>query len=182
MKHQVLLMVLLLGLNTLAGCQTRKPMRGPSGQVGLEMIVPTGVLRHEMREDQLFLAPEFVSEPQLPEYPAHLLLQDLPEQAVCLEIDIDAGGEVCATRELTDITGCTAAHGRPDRAFHDAAVAAAVRWRFLAAAICTFPAGAEKNDACQGQRVTMDPVEVRLAFVFRFRAEPGGARVLLREL
>jgi hypothetical protein len=148
----------------------------------LALIFPESVLRYEMRGDQMFLAPEFVSEPALPAYPAHLLRAGLPEQVICVEVDIDTGGEVFATRELTDTAGCPTVDAQPDGAFYDVAVTAAVSWQFLAAAVCTFPANIEANDRCEGEGVTMEPVEVRLAFAFSFRSDPGGGGVSLRKL
>ena len=46
-------------------------------------------------------------------------------------------------------------------------------WQFLAAAVCTYPTGMEKNEDCSGEGVTVREVPVKLSYRFRFRLVDG---------
>ncbi len=169
------LTLLLIGVS---GCASHRPtVVEPSGLVGMEMIIPDSGSRYQMRTDQAFLMPEFAGTPALPTYPEALLAQRVPAQRVCVEVHIDKGGAVTASRALIDAAGCASTDAPYVGLFHESVVAATLGWQFLAAAVCTFPEGVEPNQRCDGDGVMVEAVPVRLAFAFVFRIDTDGQHV-----
>lgn len=167
--------LLLIGVS---GCASHRPTAAePSGLVGMELIIPDAGSRYQMRADQAFLMPEFAGTPALPVYPEELLAQRVPAQRVCVEVHIDAGGAVTASRTVVDAAGCASAADPYVSLFHESVVAATSGWQFLAAAVCTFPEGVEHHERCEGDGVTIEAVPVRLAFAFVFRVDTDGQHV-----
>lgn len=161
------LTLLLIGVS---GCASHRPtVVEPSGLVGMESIVPSSGSRYQMRTDQVFRMPEFAGEPAMPMYPETLLAQRVPAQRVCVEVHINKGGAVTASRAST---------ADPQVGlFHASVVAATSGWQFRAAAVCTFPEGVEPNQRCEGDGVMVEAVPVRLAFAFVFRVDSDGQHV-----
>jgi hypothetical protein len=143
----------------------------------MELIIPDSGSRYRMRADQAFLMPEFAGTPALPVYPEELLAQHVPAQRVCVEVHIDAGGAVTASRAVTDAAGCASTADPYVSSFHESVVTATSGWQFLAAAVCTFPEGVEHSERCEGDGVTIEAVPVRLAFAFVFRVDTDGQHV-----
>lgn len=161
-----------------SGCASHRPTAiEPSGLVGMELIIPSSGSRYQMRADQAFLMPEFAGTPALPTYPVELLAQRIPALRVCVEVHIDDGGSVTASRAVADAAGCASVADPYVSVFHKSVVAATSGWQFLAAAVCTFPEGVEHDERCEGDGVTIEAVPVRLAFAFVFRVDSDGQHV-----
>jgi hypothetical protein len=159
----------------LSGCATNKVHTQAS--TGYQLIFPAGAETYDESERQVFLLGDRIGTAVLPTYPSDFLSKNLPEQYVCLEIDIDIHGQVFDSRPLYDGNGCPAESRRPDEAFLVAAKQAVQQWRFFPTRICTFPATAQKNEACQGENIEIEPVPVRLAFLFSFTMSHGAPKV-----
>lgn len=164
------LLLLLVLLH--AGCAHRSAR----GDVDGGLIIPLGG-QVEMPEDEQFLFPTPVFENPLPDYPPASVAAALPEQVVCLQILIDEGGAVAWSGLDRSSPDCPDADHPPLPQFVAAARDAVARWQFLAAAICTYPAGQAKNDDCTGPGVTVREVPVKLSYRFRFRLVDGKPRV-----
>lgn len=173
---------LLFTLAAAGGCATSVPVaNAPSaardGRVGAEDITHA-----DIAQPRLVLAAneafhEALPEPSnaLPVYPAALLAQQLPPQAVCLHVAVAEDGRVLFARPLRDRAGCTA----PVDAAFDAAASEAVHgWRFDPAFKCVFEDEATKRRDGPGCADTLAVRQaVSLAYRFEFRQENGRGAV-----
>lgn len=157
----------------LLGCSATKPRPNTS----YEFIMPAGAETYTESDREVFRLGDRIGDPALPIYPSGLVFKHLPEQHVCIEIDIDTTGRVFDSRLLYDTGACPSAANHPDAAFLVATKQAVQQWRFGPARMCTFPEGMPKNDECEGKGVKVEPMPIRLAFVFSFAVENGGPTV-----
>jgi hypothetical protein len=152
-----------------AGCAGRRLV----AEVDSGLIIPPMSGAVDMPENQQFLFPAPVLRNPPPVYPEALIGLALPDQTVCLAIVIDEGGAVPSSAPVFDSPDCPSS-GQPPRAeFLEAASKAVARWEFLAATVCTYPAGATKNDDCTGDDVATRQVAVKLSYRFRFKLVDG---------
>jgi len=157
-----------MAVGLFSGCAERTTTKS-----AYQMVMPASAERYELDESQQFMLGERIGSAVLPEYPAAEIHRRLPEQIVCVEIDIGEDGRVFASRPLHDAAGCPAENAQPDPVFYTAAEHAVAQWAFEPARLCTFPPGVPKNDECQGTGVKMENVPIRLAFLFSFTLEHG---------
>jgi len=164
---------LYLAISLLLGCAATKSRPNSS----YELMLPAGAETYTESDREVFRLGDRIGEPALPIYPSELVSKNLPEQQVCLEIDIDTAGRVFDSRPLYDTGNCPSKANHPDDSFLAATKQAVQQWRFEPARMCTFPDGAPKNDECQGTAVKVELVPIRLAFVFSFVIGHGGPAV-----
>ena len=150
------------------GCATR-------GDVGVGLILPATAIREDIREDQRFLFPDRISDSPMPGYPRELLKRGAVDVVVCVEIVVGVEGTVESVERLQGPPECRASTGKDDHIFLDAVSASAMRWQFLAGALCTFPADILPADDCSGVGVIIQPRRVKLAYKFNFSAKTGRA-------
>ena len=149
------LMAVLLG-----GCKT-------SSTVGMRMIFPSGAEIMEIPEDQGFLMASPVTQP-IPIFPP-----EAPRNIntnICVELVISESGSVSAATPKYALPECPQAQSELDQRFVASAVEAAKGWQFLAAATCTFAAGAPKTDDCSGDHVVITPIAIKVSYVFQFQS------------
>lgn len=154
-----------------------------SGEVGVRGISLTAAAgnRLAVADNEDFQMPLAEAGNGLPDYPAQLLSQRLPPQALCLQVGIDAAGAVMGTWPITDkpdMPDC--AGGDVDRAFFDAAVRAVTGWRFDPAFRCVYPDKATKENHphdCRGGQEIAQPVSLAYRFVFEQRDGRGSVRL-----
>ena len=148
----------------IAGCKT-------NSTVGMHMVLPPMAEVMDIPKNKTFLMASPVAQP-LPAYPSGVQRGD--STRVCIELVIDENGAVASTTPLYGLPECPAPKEELDPQFVGAAVDAAGRWQFLAAAVCTFPEGAETMDDCSGDEVVVTTVAIKIAYVFTFQS---GGRV-----
>lgn len=168
----MLLSVLLL----LPGCSSTHGRGGPSTGVGVDMILPPAATRMSVPDDRVFLMAAIVDN-DLPVYPPVLLDRQIGHQSVCAEIVVGEEGNVLRVTPLYEMPECPDTERDTPPAFVQAVSDALSRWRFFAAATCSFPPGVPTNDACEGAGVKIEPVAIKLAYVFEFTNDEGKAGV-----
>ena len=158
----------------LAGC-ARQVRPAPQGEVEAGLLFPFGAPTVEVRKDeQLFAAAPVGSQP-MPAYPPQLLESGLDARRVCVEIIVQADGQVASARRNNEAGECR--FGEVEPAFVDSAVDTIRGWQFFGAQICRFPAHVEANDGCEGEGVEIEPIPMRLTYVFAFSVVDGEAQV-----
>lgn len=140
----------------------------PTTKTAYQLVIPKAANRYELNKNQEFFLGDRIGDAILPEYPVSELSKRLPEQILCIEIDIDEDGHVFASRPLYNASGCSGQNVHPAEAFYTAAENAVSKWTFMPARICTFPATATENDHCVGVGVKVEYVPIRLGFEFSF--------------
>lgn len=177
-------LVITAAIAGLGACATTRPAAvepAPpirDGRVGAEDI--TGASPSQARlvlaANEAFHPP--LDEPSnvLPSYPEALLAQQLPPQAVCLQVSIGADGNVMFSRPVRDRPGCEAA---VDAAFDAAAAQAVSGWRFDPAFKCVFADEATKLRDGPGCADTL-MVKQAVSLVYRFEFEQHDARGSVR--
>lgn len=156
-----------LALALLAGCASRQ-----GGRVERELVLPPGVARYALETHQRFLMAVPIEDPS-PAFPA-AAPPDAERGAVCAEFVVDAGGAVGEVA-IEPHDGCEEATPASVAAYGPAVADALTRWRYFAAAVCTFPATVAPDDECRAAGVRIEPVAVRLRYRFVF--EPATGRV-----
>lgn len=158
----------------LAGCASQgRP--APLGEVQAGMLLPPGVSTWEERPNERFFVADPIGDPPMPEYPPEYLALDLDERQVCVEIVVHPDGYVTSARHNREVPGCGDEGIEPG--FVDNAVETISSWPFFGAQLCRFPEGMEPNDGCEGEGVQIEPVPVRLGYVFSYVQVDGQARV-----
>ncbi|MEP6906487.1 MAG: hypothetical protein ABI858_00680 [Pseudoxanthomonas sp.] len=153
--------------SSLLGCRT-------SPEIAKRMIMPPGAVIMDIPEDQAFLMASPISQP-MPVFPGGDLLG--PSVSACVELVIDESGSVSSATPIYAITECPLDEGQMDQRLVAAVIDAVSKWQFLAAATCTFPAGAPRTEDCSGDNVLVVPVAIKLSYVFSFQ---GNGRVILK--
>lgn len=142
-------------------------------RVEREMILPPSAPTHEVASHQRFLMAVPIADPD-PAYP-HGARFDGTLQ-VCTTFVVTAEGAVEDVAFDAASPGC-AGPGTPASApFEHAARAALAQWRYFGAAVCSFPDGRDPDadPRCEGPDVRVDPVPIRLRYVFTFSSARGG--------
>ncbi len=155
-----------------------RPSPAPSGQVGYELAdaaIQAGS-RLQLAANESFQPPLPTADNAPPMYPDELLARRLPPQAVCLRVAIDERGQVFNTALVDLGVDCSGTLDR-DPAFQDAAIAAALRWRFEPAFRCVFPEGRTPEAACGTHGTQEVPQPVSLVYRFVFEQDDGQGRV-----
>lgn len=155
-----------------------RPSPPPTGQVGYELAdsaIQAGS-RLQLAANESFQPPLPTADNVPPIYPDELLARRLPPQAVCLRVAIDERGQVFNTALVDLGLDCSGTHD-VDSAFQDAAIAAALRWRFEPAFRCVFPEGQTPDTACGIDGTQEVPQPVSLVYRFVFEQVDGQGRV-----
>ena len=146
-------------------------------RVEREMIPPPSAPTHEVASHQRFLMAVPIEDPD-PVFPAGARGVE-GTLLLCTTFVVDSEGAV------TDVVADRADAMCADPAdpamtpFVDAVSDALGRWRYFAAAICTFPRSADPDadPRCEGDEVRVDAVPIWLRYVFGFTVTGGRARV-----
>lgn len=153
------LSVALLAVGMVAGCSTTR-------EVDMRMLLPAGAPLMHVPENQVLLMAAPLSQP-MPAFPADAPVKG--EVSTCIEMVVDASGGVSAATPLYGLPECPLAQAQIDPRIVAAALAAVRQCQFFAAALCTFPEGAARNDDCSGPDVAVTPVAIKLSYVFTFQ-------------
>ncbi|MGB3394343.1 MAG: hypothetical protein WA956_11095 [Stenotrophomonas sp.] len=185
MRLSMVLPVLLL-----AGCATSPVAEEakPVSSIGQRLLVPESgggqpgqVQPYELSGREVFRMPEPLHAP-LPELPALASRQSLPPVTVCLNVIVDAHGQVQRGFPLLTHSQCGAGNDAGNAALLQAAIDAVRNWRFRPAAICRFAPGvlpaAAEDCAGAGQ---VEEVPVTLPYAFTFEVVQGQAQVRLEQ-
>lgn len=140
------------------------------------MVLPANAEQHVVGPDQRFLMAVPIEDPD-PVFPAGARTEGTLH--LCATFVVGSDGAV------TDVVADRADAMCADPAdaamtpFVDAVSDALGRWRYFAAAICTFPGSADPDadPRCEGDEVRVDAVPIRLRYVFGFTVTGGRARV-----
>lgn len=159
------------------GCAPTRVARGPvvtqpahSGQVGVELLPPgAGASRMQLASNQGFSYPTQVVQP-MPEYPVDLLALRLPATSVCVDVGIDAEGNVGHV-EARNGEDCPFGVDTQHPGFAQAVIAAVEHWRYTPAMVCTAPDA--DASPCAHPRRRETPTSVRLSYMFRFSQVDG---------
>lgn len=148
------------------------------GQVGVEDLsaAVAASARMELGDDEHFLPPLPEPDNPLPAYPAELLAQRLPPQAVCLRVSISEAGWVVLSAPLQLPPDCEL-QGVPVQ-FVAAAQAAVAGWRFDPALRCVFKPGERpEHRTCVGAQEIPQAVSLTYRFVFEQQDGRGAVRI-----
>ena len=154
-------------LMALAACSHR------TAQVERAMVLPPTADVHAVESNQRFLMATPIHDPD-PAFPASARLEG--ELRLCVSFVVDADGvvqDIVADREDMDCADPVDAAATP---FVDAVTATLRSWRYVGAAICTFPAGInpDSDPRCERAGVEVGAVPIRLRYTFTFSSERGG--------
>lgn len=148
------------------------PAESTGGQGG-------GVQPYTLSASEVFRMPRPTHAP-LPELPDMPAQRSLPPVTVCLNVVLDAQGQVQRSFPLLAHSQCGAGNDAANGHLLQAAGDAVRQWRFAPAAICHFAAGTSPAapDDCTGA-TTVEEVPVTLPYAFTFEIVQGRARVQL---
>ena len=165
-------------LALLAACATQSvPSPPPVGNVELAVVPPPpGASRLQLDPGQGFVFP-LLLESTMPAYPPDLLALRLAPVRLCVDVDIDAQGNVGKVA-LRDGAGCASATPHAAR-FAEALEQAVTGWRYDPALVCRTPDGRAAEDACTEPDAIDTPVALRLSYAFVFSQQDGRPRVEL---
>lgn len=179
MRPLILFLTALMSV-LLVACAGPKGVRPPLAAQGeADLIVPDFAVHHEIRPGEGFRMPDLILPAAKPVVTMPVeALQQAGQEAwtlhLCIEIGIDDLGAVIEQAFFSDALYCPeVAHSR--LADFRAEIAEATgAWRFVPAAICTDPLHTDiTSDPCASASAVIEPVGVKLAFVFEFRIERG---------
>ncbi|WP_159681268.1 hypothetical protein [Luteimonas sp. 9C] len=140
------------------------------------MVLPPMAQVHAVESNQRFLMAAPIHDPD-PPFPEGARLEG--ELRLCVGFVVGADGvveDIGADREDIECADPADTAAIP---FVDAITATLRSWRYLGAAICTFPTGIDPDSdpRCESDGVEVDAVPIRLRYTFNFSSERGG-RVL----
>lgn len=100
--------------------------------------------------------------------------RELAPTRICLQLVVDAAGNVERSLPLTDRADCDAGKAAVNAALVTAAQQAVAQWRFSPAALCHFEAGKKpRNEGdCEGAD-RIEPIPVSLLYAFTFEIVKG---------
>ncbi|NYZ61408.1 energy transducer TonB [Luteimonas deserti] len=95
---------------------------------------------------------------------------------LCTTFVVTTEGEVEDIAFDRESSACAEPGSAAVASFERAVRAALERWRYFGAAVCTFPDGIDPDSdpRCDGPDVRVDPVPIRMRYVFTFSSERGG--------
>lgn len=170
-------LVLLTACTSTPNVSTPLPMPAPTGAVGATLLAPAADTRRMERvPHQRFLHPNLEADVALPVYPEALLAQRLPPVTVCVDVVVDAAGQVTAVAPRQD-GDCASASTGDTAVFLEAVRTAVAGWRYAPALLCEAPVGYTGDDACTAEGVVETPTAVRLSYAFRFSQTAGRPEV-----
>lgn len=160
-------MIIVAAALVLAGCSHR------TLQVERAMVLPPAAQMHSVAPNQRFLMAGPIEDPD-PAYPVGAPLDGALH--ICTTFVVTAEGEVIDIALDRADTACADPDAHATAPFADAVLGTLQRWRYFAAAVCTFPDGIdpETNPRCDGADVRIDAVPIRLRYVFAFSSQRGG--------
>lgn len=159
-------MIIVAAALVLAACSHRML------QVERAMVLQPVAQAHTGAPNQRFLMAGPIEDPD-PAYPAGVRFDGALQ--VCAMFVVTSEGEVIDIALDRAATTCADPDDEATKPFADAVLGTLPRWRYFAA-ICTFPAGIdpESDPRCGGADVRIDPVPIRLRYVFAFSSARGG--------
>jgi hypothetical protein len=142
-------------------------------QVERAMVLPPAAQVHTVAPNQGFLMAVPIEDPD-PAYPVDARLDGALQ--VCATFVVTSEGEVIDIAIDRAATTCADPDDEATKPFADALLGTLPRWRYFAAAICTFPYDIDPgtDPRCDGADVRVDAVPIRLRYVFAFSSERGG--------
>lgn len=171
--------VLALVLSGCAGHAVVEEREASSYSVDRRLLVPESgaadgsVNAYTLAASEGFRMPRPVQvpSPQLPQDPRQA---SLPATTVCVQVILDATGQVQRSEPLLGHSACAAGADPANQRLLQAAQAATARWTFVPAARCHFPAGVSPRaaDDCSGA-TRIEEVPVTLAYAFTFEVIEG---------
>ncbi len=179
-------LALMLAMSSCATRQLAEQQRSQrEDSVDQRMLPPqlngggaAGVQSYTLAPTQRFRMPR-AARSDAPVLPADSPRQSLAPTTVCAHLILSAEGAVQRVDPMSDRDEC-AAGLLPDNAdLMQAVRAAALRWQFVPAAMCTYPSGAAQPaapDDCTGA-TQIEPVPVTLSFAFTFEVRQGKVSV-----
>ena len=147
----------------------------PVGEVEAGLLIPFGAPTIEVSESETLFAAAPVGTQPMPAYPPGLLERALDPRQVCVELVVGMEGQVTSAPHNTQAAECRAGPVEPE--FITSAVETVRDWRFFSGQVCRFPDGVQPNDACEGEGVNIEPVPLRLTYVFVYSVVDGQAQV-----
>ncbi|MBB5207357.1 hypothetical protein [Chiayiivirga flava] len=163
----------------LAGCAaTPDTPDARSGQVGVREVTAgiSGEARMVLAANETFAPPLPAPDNALPAYPSALLAQNLPPQAVCVQVGVAEDGSVMGVTPAPTSPDCPALQP-PAQPFFASAAAATQRWRFEPAFRCVFDRTPAPNEACGTDGTHEVPQAVSLVYRFVFEQVDGRGSV-----
>ena len=171
----------------LAGCATQPVViekDADSYAIGQQLLPPASnggqagqIQPYTLSGSEVFRMPEPLHAP-LPELPTTGSTQSLPPVTLCLNVVVDAQGQVSRSLLLAQRAECIAGNEVQNETLLRAASDAVQQWKFLPAAICQFAHGMQAgagSDCSNAERV--ETVPVTLAYAFTFEVLQGQTRV-----
>lgn len=142
-------------------------------RVEREMVLPPFAQVHKVDTNQRFLMAAPIEDPD-PVYPARAALRGVLQLCAAFVVTAEGGIADVAIDQQGD--NCADPDDPATAPFETAVRAALQRWRYFGAAVCTFPDGGDPDSdpRCEGPDVRVDPVPIRLRYVFAFSSERGG--------
>lgn len=152
----------------LSGCRA-------NSAVGMRMLLPPGAKVMSIPNDQVFLMASPASQP-MPVFPANA--PNKISTSVCVELVIGESGGISSATPVYALPECPQTESELDPRFVESSLQAAMKWQFLAAATCVFPAETPMTDDCSGDGVVTTPVPIMVSYVFSFQSgQPVSAKV-----
>lgn len=169
-------------LAALSGCATREAPRTVETRqetVGYQRLqpppagVPSQVQAYTLGTNEGYRMPQLHTAPE-PVVGAEDPRRALPPTTVCLQVVVDAQGQVERSLPLTDRDECGAGIAAENAVLLRAVQAAVAGWAFSPAAVCHFSPGARPDNGgdCEGA-AWIEPVPVSLLYAFTFEIIHG---------
>jgi hypothetical protein len=166
----------------LTGCtsavQEPEPASIRNGEVGVEDLTATiaSSARIVLAGNENFLPPLAEPDNRPPVYPAELLAQRLPPQAVCLRVSVSEKGEVSSSSPFVRPPDCAALDPAAQPFMH--AQVAVSAWRYDPAVRCVFEHRPRPDyPTCVDARETPQAVSLTYRFVFEQQNGHGSVRM-----
>ncbi|WP_313345947.1 hypothetical protein [Stenotrophomonas sp.] len=186
MRHCLPAVALLVGVAGCAGHDRLRTVDTRAETVDLQQLRPEGGGGAGRVEAYVLNAGEGYRMPQLYAAPDPVLgdrdpRRELAPTKVCLQVVVDAEGNVQRSLPLTDRDDCAAGKAPENAALVQAAQDAVAMWRYTPAAVCRFAAGTgpASNGGCTGA-AQVEPVPVSLFYAFTFEIVKGTQTVTTR--
>jgi len=166
----------------LAGCAGTQTVEQRSDAVDQRLLAPsssgaaTSGDSYRMQAGQAFRMP-LLQDNEDPALPADTPRRSLAPTTVCARVIIGADGQVQRTEPLLDRAECRAGADPANADLLQAVEAAALRWRYVPAAICHYSGAAPARPGDCADAARIEPVPVTLSYAFTFQMERGRIQV-----